>query len=121
VAALSDAGGNDGEEGKRCGLDRQGIRVARRDVRTAIGVGATDCPGGLHLLCPPDSFDHGRRRDGQLGRGAEEVLTVADGEQVGAELVDLVEQACLGGSGESEDGDDGRHADGDTESRQSGP
>ena len=115
VVTIGNAGGNDGEEGKRCGLDRQGIRVARRDVRTAIGVGAADCPGGLHLLYPADSFDHGRRRDGQLGRGAEEVLTGADGEQVGAELVDLVEQAGLGRGGYPEDGDDGSHADGDAE------
>jgi hypothetical protein len=52
---------------------------------------------------------------------AGEALPVADGEQVGAELVDLVEQTGLGGCGQAEDGDDGSHADGDTECGQPCP
>ena len=61
------------------------------------------------------------RGGGQLGGGAGEALAVADGEQVGAELVDLVEQAGLGGGGQAEHGDDGGDADRDTESGQPGP
>ena len=91
------------------------------DVRGAVGVGAADRPGALHLLHAADPADHGRRRGGQLGGAAGEALAVADGEQVGAELVDLVEQAGLGGGGQAEHGDDGGHADGDTESGQPGP
>ena len=91
------------------------------DVRVAVGVDATDRPGGLHLLNTADTADHGRRGSRQLDGVAGEALPVADGEQVGAELVDLVEQAGLGGGGQAEDGDDGSHADGDTESGQPGP
>ncbi len=55
---------------------------------------------------------------GQFGGGAGEALAVADGQQVGAELVDFVQQAGLGGRGQAEHGDDGCHADRDPESRQ---
>ena len=96
VMALGDAGGDDREEVERCGLDSQGVGFDGGDVGIAVGVGAADRPGGLHLLHPADPADHGRRRGGQLRGPAGEALAVADSEQVGAELVDLVEQAGLG-------------------------
>ena len=73
------------------------------------------------LLHAADTADHARRGGGQLGGAAGEALAVADGEQVGAELVDLGQQAGLGGGGQAEHGDDRGHADGDTERGQPGP
>ena len=121
VVALGDGGGEDREEVERCGLDGQAVGVDRGDVGGAVGVGAADRPGALHLLHTADAADHGRRRGRQLGGAAGEALAVADGEQVGAELVDLGQQAGLGGGGQAEHGDDGGHADGDTERGQPGP
>ena len=121
VVALGDGGGDDREEVEAGGLDGQGVGVDRGDVGAAVGVGAADRPGALHLLHTADTADHGRRRGGQLGGAAGEALAVADGEQVGAELVDLGQQAGLGGGGQAEHGDDGGHADGDAESGQPGP
>ena len=48
--ALGDAGGDHREEVEGCGLDGQGVGVDRGDVGVAVGVGAADRPGGLHLL-----------------------------------------------------------------------
>jgi hypothetical protein len=96
VVALGDAGGDHREEAEGCGLDGQGVGVTGGDVGVAVGVGAADRPGGLHLLDTADAADHGRRRGRQLRGAAGDALPVADGEQVGAELVDLVEQAGLG-------------------------
>jgi hypothetical protein len=73
------------------------------------------------VLHTADASDHGRRAGGQFGGAASEALAVADGEQVGAELVDLGQEAGLGGRGQAEDGDDGGYADGDAESGESGP
>ena len=102
-------------------MDGQAVGVDRGDVGGAVGVGAADRPGALHLLHTADTADHARRRGGQFGGAAGEALAVADGEQVGAELVDLGQQAGLGGGRQAEHGDDGGHADGDTESGQPGP
>jgi len=121
VVAFGDTSGDHGEEVKRCGLDGESVRVADGDVRVAVGVGAVDRPSGLCLLDTTDPADHGRRRGGELCGAAGEVLAVTDGEQVGAELVDLIEQAGLGRGGQAEHGDDGGHPDGDAEGGHPGP
>ena len=69
VVALGDAGGDHREEVERCGLDGQGVGVDRGDVGVAVGVGAADRPGGLHLLHAGDPADHGWGGGGQLGGG----------------------------------------------------
>jgi hypothetical protein len=48
-------------------------------------------------------------------------LAVADCEQIGAELVDLVEQPRLRRGGEAQDGDNGGHANGDAEGGERSP
>src|SRR5437764_8634414 len=85
VVALSDGGGEDREEVEGCGLDGESVGVDRRDVEGAVGVGAADRPNALHVLHTADAADHGRRACGQFGGAAGEALTIADGEQVGAE------------------------------------
>ena len=59
-------------------------------------------------------------REGSSAVCAGEGLAVGDGEQVGAEPVDLGEQPGLGGGGEAEHGDDRGDADGDPERGQRG-
>ena len=69
-----------------------------------------------------DAADHRRARPRAARHGlAEEGLAVGDGEQVGAQPVDLGEQPSLGGCGEAEDGHDGGDADGDAQRGQAGP
>ncbi len=121
VVALGDCGGDDGKKAETGGLDGEAVGVDRGDVRGAEGVGAVDRPGALRLLHTADTADHARRGGWQLGGAAAEALAVADGEQVGAELVDLGQQAGLGGGRQAKHGDDGGHADRDAESRQRGP
>src|SRR5437764_9877186 len=95
VVALSDGRGEDREEVEGCGLDGEAVGVDRGDVGGAVGVGAADSPDALHVLHTADPADHGRRAGGQFGGAAGEALPIADGEQVGAELVDLGQQAGL--------------------------
>ena len=75
----------------------------------------------MHLGDRTDAGDHPGGGERQLGRLPEQGLAVGDGEQVGAELVDLGEQAGLRGGGEPEHGDDRGDADGDPERRQRRP
>ncbi len=120
IAAGRDRGADRRRQAQAGGLDGDGVRVHGRDEGAAVDVGA----GGarfLHLRHRADAGDHPGRGERQLGRLAEQGLAVGDGEQVGAELVDLAEQAGLGGGGEAEHGDDRGDADGDAECRQRCP
>ena len=121
VVTLGDGGGEDREEVDGCGLDGQAVGLSRGDVGGAVSVGAADRAGTLHLLHTADAADHGRRGGGQLHGATGQALAVADGEQIGAELVDLRQQAGLGGRGETEHGDDRGHTDGDPERGQPSP
>ena len=101
-------------------LDAEGVGVDRRDQRAAVGVSAGGA-GVLHLRDRADAADHAGRRLGQLGGLAEEGLAVGDGQQVGAQAVDLGQKAGLRGGGDAEHGDDGGDADGDAQGREAGP
>ena len=119
VAAPGDgrADGREQVQGRRLNLERVG--VDGRDQRAAVDVGAGRARVG-DLGDRADPADHPGGGQRQLGGAAEQRLPGGDGEQVGAELVDLGEQPGLGGRREAEHGDDRRDADRDPERREPG-
>ena len=102
------------------GLHGQGVGVDRRDQRAAVGVDVADGAGVVHGGDRADAGDHAGCGERELGGVAAEGLPVGDGEQVGAQLVDLGQQPGLGGGGEAEHGDDRGDADRDAERGQRG-
>ena len=77
-----------------------------------------DRAGVLHGGDAGQVGDHGRCRRWQFGVLAGEGLTAGDGQQVSAQLADLVQQPGLSGGGQAQDGDDCRDADRDAKGRQ---
>jgi hypothetical protein len=63
----------------------------------------------------PDASDHRRSRFGQFGGLPELGLTVRDGQEIGAEHVDLVQQTSLRRSGQTQHSNDGGDTDGDAQ------
>src|SRR6516165_5720099 len=121
VAAVGEAGAHrEGEPGAGR-LDRQRVGIDRGDQRAAVGVGAVDDAGVGDLCDRPDPADHPRSGRGQFGGLPEDGLPVGDGEQVGAQPVDLGQQPGLRGGRQPEHGHDGGHPDGDAQRRQGGP
>ena len=98
---------------RRVGFDRG-------DERGLVDVDAADGAGVLHRGDAGQPGDHARRRLRQLGGAAGEGLPVGDGQQVGAQRLDLGQQRGGGGGGQAQDGDDRRDADRDAQRRQPG-
>jgi hypothetical protein len=74
----------------------------------------------LHLGDGADAGDHSGRGERQLGRRPGQGLAGSDGQEVGAEPVDLGQQTRLGGGGEPEHGYDRGDSDRDPERRECG-
>ena len=85
------------EQAETCCLDAERIRVDRWNELAAVDVDVGDEGGGLDGGDSGDASDHGGSGLGQFRGLAEERLTVLDGEHVGAELVDLGQEARLRG------------------------
>jgi hypothetical protein len=119
-AAVGDRGADRTGKVEAGGVDAERVGVDRGDQRAAVGVGTPDRAGVGDVVDGADAADHAGRVERERDRLAAEVLTGADGEEVGAELVDLVEQAGLGGGGEPEHGHDRGDPDRDAEGRESG-
>ena len=109
---------SDDRKQRQCGgLNREPVRVDRRDQRAAVDVRRRRARY-RHLGDGADPPDHPGRGEWQLGRAAEERLAVGHREQVRAELVDLAEQAGLRRRRQTEHRDDRRHPDRDPERRE---
>ena len=119
VAALDDADPERFQQAEARRLDVQRIRVQGRDERSAEDV-AGDAGGLGDAGDGVDPPDHRGRRERQLRGLSREALSVGDGEQIRAELVDLAQKPSLTGGGQAEHRDDRGHADGDPERGQPG-
>src|SRR5690606_7489614 len=87
------------------GAQSETVGVNGRDERVSVD-GDVDRCGRLDVGHIGDPTDPVGRIDREGGRVAGEVTPGADGEEIGAERVDLGEQSCLRRGGESEDADD---------------
>jgi hypothetical protein len=119
VAALRDGRPDRGKETEAGGLDAEAVGVDGGDVRAPVDL-RVGRARPLDLRDRPDAGDHPRCRKRQLGRAPGERRSVGDGEQVGAEPVDLGQQPRLRGRGEAEHGHDRGHPDRDPERGQRG-
>ena len=113
--ALGHRGADGAGQCQAGGLHGQGVGVDRGDQRAAVGGDVADGAGVIHGGDRPDARDHAGCGDREFGGVAAEGLPVGDGEQVGAQFADLVQQPGLGGGREAEHGDDRGDADGDAE------
>src|SRR5262245_7004257 len=121
VPAVGEAGAHRAGQPGACSLDRQRVGVDRGDQRAAVGVGVVDGAGVGDLGDGADPADQPRGGRGQIGGLPENGMPVGDGEQVGAQPVDLGEQPGLGGGRRPEHGYDGGHPAGHAQRRQGGP
>ncbi len=94
--------------------------LAHGDQRTPIDVGVLHQCGVRHQLDVSEQCDSRRRLAGRLRRRSAEALSGLDGEQVGAEPVDLRDQPACDEAGQSEAPTMGCSADRDPERRQRG-
>ena len=118
--AACDAGVEDGQQVQAGGLHLEAAGVAHRDHRVAVDVLVLDQSGVCHPLDVVQERDPRRRFERQLRVLSGEALSGLDGQQVGAEPVDLREQPGLRGGGQPEDRHDRRRSDRDPERRQRG-
>ena len=119
VGAAGDRGADGGQERERRRLHAQRSCLCGGDERAAVDRGARAARVG-DLRDGADASDHPRRCDRELCGVAGEGLAGGDGEQVGAEPVDLGEQPGLRGGREAEHRHDRRDADRDAERREPG-
>src|SRR6185312_9562200 len=89
VAALRDAGAGHGGQAEGGGVDAQAAGLDGGDERGLVDVHAGDGGGGLHRGDAGQAGDHAGCGLGELGRSPGQGLAVGDGEQVGAQGLDL--------------------------------
>src|SRR5208282_3732243 len=100
--ALREAGAGRGGQAQGGGVHAEGAGLDRGDERGLVNVDAADGAGVLHGGDAGQPGDHARRRGRQLGGGAGEGLPVGDGQQVGAQCLDLGQQRGGGGGGQAQ-------------------
>src|SRR5580658_1960680 len=118
--ALREAGAGHRGQVQGGGVNAEGVGFDRRDERGLVDINAADGAGALYLSDPGQPGDHAQRRLRQFGDTAGEGLPVGDGQQVGAQGLDLGQQRGGRGSGQAQDGGDRRDADRDAQRRQPG-
>ena len=96
------------------------VGVDGGDERAAVDVRAADRPRELDRAHAADAGDHAGSGGGQLGGLAGQRLPVGDGQQVGAEPVDLGQQTGLRRRRQAEHGDDRGDPDRDAQGRERG-
>jgi hypothetical protein len=91
VAALSERGADGVGQVEAACLHRERVGVDLGDVRAAVGVDVVDGAGFLDGGDRADPGDHPWCGGGELGGFAGQGLSVDDGEQVGAQRIDLAQ------------------------------
>ena len=123
-AVEEDAGGKlpaqRGQEVGRGGQHRQAAGLDRGDL-VGLEDGGADRRGLGLRLHGTDARDHAGGGQGQGGRATEELLPGRHGQEVGAQLVELGEQARPARLGDPEHGHHGGDADADADRGEEGP
>jgi hypothetical protein len=109
------------EQAEATGLHGDAVGFLGVDLVRAPGRGAGDRADRGHHRHTGDPPHHAGRRVGQWGRLSGQGFAGRDGEHVGAELVDLLEQTCPAHAADAEDEHERGHADRDAERRQRRP